>query len=73
MIILSNENASEIIERLEKELQKEIEETNRCEKMLNNPSFVEKAPKEKVELEKNKLQVHRENIVRIEEKLKNLK
>ncbi|MBE6133597.1 MAG: valine--tRNA ligase [Erysipelotrichaceae bacterium] len=73
MIILSNENAGEIIERLEKELQKELEETNRCEKMLNNPSFIEKAPKEKVELEKNKLQVHRENIARIEEKLKKLK
>ena len=73
MIILTSDNSSEIIERLEKELAKELEETNRCEKMLNNPSFVEKAPKEKVELEKNKLKVHLENIERIKEKLKKLK
>ncbi|MBO4286411.1 MAG: valine--tRNA ligase [Bacilli bacterium] len=73
MIILNNENSSEIIERLEKELAKELEETNRCEKMLSNPSFVEKAPKEKVELERNKLQTHQENIARIKEKLQKLK
>ena len=73
MIILNNENSSEIIERLEKELAKELEETNRCEKMLSNPSFIEKAPKEKVELERNKLQTHQENIARIKEKLQKLK
>ena len=73
MIILTSENAGEIIERLEKELAKELEETNRCQKMLSNPSFLEKAPKEKVELEKNKLQTHLENIERIQEKLKKLK
>ena len=73
MIILTSDDSSEIIERLEKELAKELEETNRCEKMLNNPSFIEKAPKEKVELERNKLQAHQENIARIQEKLKKLK
>ena len=73
MIILTTDDSSEIIERLEKELAKEIEETNRCTKMLNNPSFVEKAPKEKVELEKNKLKAHQEIIERIQEKLKKLK
>ncbi len=31
-------------------------EIKRCEMMLNNPNFVNKAPKEKVELEKNKLE-----------------
>lgn len=43
-------------QRLLNELQKLENEVKRCENMLNNPNFVSKAPKEKVELEKAKLQ-----------------
>ena len=41
-------------------------EIDRCKKMLSNPNFVNKAPKEKVDLERNKLS-------ELEAKLANLK
>ena len=37
-------------------------EINRCEKMLSNPNFVAKAPKEKVELETNKLNDYKKQL-----------
>ena len=40
--------------------------------MLNNPGFVSKAPKEKIELERNKLNSHKEKLNLLLEKLKNL-
>lgn len=44
-----------VIEKLKKELESVIFEIERSEKMLNNPRFVEKAPKQLVEAEKAKL------------------
>ena len=73
MIIINEGNNDEIIARLEAELAKEISEADRSNKMLSNPNFVNKAPKEKVELEQNKLKIHQDNIERIQEKLKKLK
>ncbi|MCD8209760.1 MAG: valine--tRNA ligase [Coprobacillus sp.] len=53
---------------------KEIEylksEINRCESLLSNPSFVSKAPKEKVELEQAKKKKHEENLKALLSKLK---
>ncbi|HEY8364777.1 MAG TPA: valine--tRNA ligase [Haloplasmataceae bacterium] len=43
------------LNRLKQELIKLENEVNRCEKMLSNPNFINKAPKEKVEEEKAKL------------------
>ena len=64
------------IERKVKKLFKEIEnlknEIKRCQNMLNNPSFVAKAPVEKVSLEREKLQKHLDNLKVLEEKLQNL-
>ena len=46
--------------------QKDIErlqaEIKRCEGLLNNPNFVSKAPKEKIELEKSKLENYRKQL-----------
>ena len=50
----------------------ENNEIARAEKMLSNPNFIAKAPKEKVELEKEKLAKHLEAKQKIEAKLKNI-
>ena len=73
MIIIDEENASQIITRLQEELTNEEKEIERGNKMLSNPNFLAKAPKEKVKLEQNKLKAHQENLLRIKEKLKKLK
>ena len=43
------------IERLTKETERLTKEIARCEGMLNNPNFVNKAPAAKVDAEKDKL------------------
>lgn len=48
-------NEEEEIKKLEKEVEKLVGEIRRCEGMLANPSFVNKAPAAKIEEEKNKL------------------
>lgn len=73
-ILINNESGKEeIIARLEKEIQNEESEIARGEKMLSNPNFLAKAPKEKVENEQNKLAQHKENLISLKEKLKKLK
>ena len=72
-LVINNTGKDEIIKRLENELQNEENEVLRASKMLDNPNFVSKAPKEKIESEKNKLALHQENIIRIKEKLEKLK
>ena len=44
-------------------------EIARCEKMLSNPGFVNKAPKAKVEEEQQKLENYKEMLSKIEIKL----
>jgi len=46
---------NEELKKLEDQVKKLKSEIERCNKMLGNPNFVNKAPKEKVELEKTKL------------------
>jgi valyl-tRNA synthetase len=60
------------INKLKAMLEIENNEIKRAEKMLSNPSFIAKAPKEKVELEKEKLAKHLEAREKIEAKLKNI-
>ena len=61
---------SEEVKRLESEKQKLESEVERCEKMLSNPGFVNKAPKEKVSEEKEKLVNYKNMLENVEARLK---
>ena len=63
----------EEIERLEKEKTKILVEKEKTDKMLSNPGFVEKAPAQKVEEEKEKQAKFNEMIKTIEERIEGLK
>ena len=56
--------------RLEEEKTRLEGEVLRCEKMLSNPGFVNKAPKAKVEEEQEKLKNYKEMLEKLLEKLK---
>lgn len=56
--------------RLEDEKKKLEGEVARCEKMLSNPGFINKAPKSKIEEEEAKLIKYREMLMKVEESLK---
>ena len=55
--------------RLEEEKKRLEGEVARCEKMLSNPGFVNKAPKAKVEEEQEKLKNYKEMLEKVLEKL----
>jgi len=57
---------------LTNEKAKLLSEIERGEKMLSNPGFTSKAPKEKIELETNKLNDNKKKLSDIEERLKSL-
>lgn len=59
-------------ERLSKEIESTKFEINRSEKMLANKGFVEKAPKELIEKEKEKLRNNKNLLDRLEKELKEL-
>jgi len=59
-------------EKLENDRKKFISEIKRCEGMLNNPNFVSKAPKEKVEEERRKLANYKSRLAEIEKLLLDL-
>lgn len=48
--------------RKQKEIEKMQFEIQRAEKMLNNPGFINKAPKEKIEEEREKLEKYKRNL-----------
>lgn len=60
------------ISRLQNELGKLTQEVDRCEKMLANPNFINKAPNEKVEAEKHKLSDYKTKYETIKKRLKEL-
>ena len=62
-------DVKEEIERLSQEKAKMESEIARCEKMLSNPGFVNKAPKAKVEEEQKKLANYKEMLNKVETKL----
>ena len=72
MLINNESGKAEMIERIKKEIATLESEIARCEKMLSNPNFIDKAPNEKVELEQNKLTSHKKNLEDLTNKLKNL-
>ena len=72
LVISAGSNNDEIKAKLEKDIAFEKSEIERGERMLNNPNFLAKAPKEKVENEQNKLSLHKQNLLTLEEKLKKL-
>lgn len=59
-------------QRLQTEQTKLTAEVERATKMLANPGFVAKAPQEKIEEEKKKLEKYQEMLASVEERLKNL-
>ena len=58
--------------RLEAEKEKLENEVLRCEKMLSNPGFVNKAPEAKINEEKAKLTKYQEMLDSVNERLKNI-
>ena len=61
------------LERLTKEQERLTKEIARCEGMLNNPNFVNKAPAAKVDAEKEKLAKYKEMKEKVETQLEQLK
>ena len=60
------------IERLTKETERLTKEIARCEGMLNNPNFVNKAPAAKVDAEKDKLAKYKEMMDKVKGQLEQL-
>jgi valyl-tRNA synthetase len=57
------------IERLTKEQERLGKEIARCEGMLGNPNFVNKAPEAKVQAEKDKLAKYKEMLEKVNAQL----
>lgn len=55
-------SAEELAKKKEQDIAFLRSEIERCEKMLSNPNFVERAPKEKVALEKSKLEGYKKRL-----------
>ena len=55
--------------RLQEEKTKLEAEVARCEKMLSNPGFVNKAPEKKIQEEKDKLEKYKEMLQKVEDRL----
>jgi valyl-tRNA synthetase len=72
LLIKSNINKDEIKSKLLKEIEVEQSEILRGEKMLSNPGFISKAPQAKIDIERNKLEQHKKNLISLQEKLNNL-
>ncbi|MBO6280373.1 MAG: valine--tRNA ligase [Bacilli bacterium] len=72
LIITSGVNKEEIKKKLEKDIEIERSEIERSQKMLNNPNFLAKAPKEKIDTEKSKLEIHEANLKDLLDKLNKL-
>ena len=69
LLISDDSNSEEVLAKLQKDKENEEAEIIRCKKMLENPNFIAKAPKEKIEQEKAKLELHEANLKSIEEKI----
>ncbi len=66
-------NEDELRANLEKELEKLLFEVSRGEKMLSNPGFLAKAPKEKLDAEKAKLETNKMRLEAVKQRLAGLK
>ncbi len=72
LYIVSNDNKDELLAKLDKDIETLTNEIRRCENMLNNPNFINKAPEAKVSLEREKLAKHQENLQVLLEKRKKI-
>ena len=72
LYIASNDNKDELLAKLDKDIETLTNEIKRCENMLNNPNFINKAPEAKVSLEREKLAKHQENLQVLLEKRKKI-
>ena len=72
LYIVSNDNKDELLAKLDKDIETLANEIKRCENMLNNPNFINKAPEAKVSLEREKLAKHQENLQVLLEKRKKI-
>ena len=62
-LLISNEGSKEeVIAKLKKDIEIEKAEIARCEKMLTNENFLDKAPEAKIQQEKDKLALHKANL-----------
>ena len=68
LLIVNEAGKEDIIKRIDKEIEDTLNEIARCQKMLSNPNFINKAPKEKVALEEEKLKKHQENLALLKDK-----
>ena len=66
-------NVEEEITKLNEQLEMLEKEITRCDKMLNNPGFTQKAPQAKIDEEKAKLLKYQENYKEVNNRLKELK
>ena len=73
VLLDEKKDKNELIKELEAEIKKVQFEVERGEKMLSNPRFVEKAPKELVETEKQKLNNNKEMLNALMNKLSKVK
>lgn len=72
LVVVDDVDPKVLRENLNKERENLLKEVSRGENMLSNPSFVQKAPKEKVELEERKLKENKEKLASIEDRLASL-
>jgi valyl-tRNA synthetase len=72
LLIDNQAGRDDIIARIDKEIVETKNEIARAEKMLSNESFIAKAPQEKIELEKSKLNKHKDNLQSLLEKKEKL-
>ena len=72
LYIASNVNKAELLAKLDKDIEALNNEIKRCENMLNNPNFINKAPEAKIALEREKLAKHQENLQVLLEKKKKI-
>ena len=61
------------LERLTKEQEKLMKEIARCEGMLKNPNFINKAPEAKVNAEKEKLEKYKDMLEKVKVQLSQMK
>ena len=72
ILVKDDIDKGELRARLEKELTQVQSEIKRSEGLLNNPNFVSKAPKAKIDLEKQKYENYKDKLSQILLKLKNI-
>jgi valyl-tRNA synthetase len=73
VVIRQQIDKAEMLRKLDESIKLEENEIVRSKKMLENPSFILKAPLEKIELEKEKLKKHEESLTILIEKKNKLK